>query len=270
LFGVAVGGAAAARIAEQFHWRASFWALGGTGLVYAIPMWLFLRSMPAALNPDASAGKPASLRDFFSLFRIPSLSLLTGFVAIATFSIFLVYSWLPAFLSDKFALGLARAGFEASVYPQIGNAFGLLLGGWAADRYYTRTKASRFLVASAGLVFGAPAIYFVGAAPTLELTRVAAIVFGFCHGFIASNQVACAYEVVPAALRSSTIGILNLVGGVVSGMAPYLGGLSRGTIGIDRLMGFTALLMMLAAGLLLYAAAAHLTRDREAAEAAGW
>src|SRR5256885_10566909 len=52
---------------------------------------------------------------FRSLFRNPSLRVVTTFVAIGTFGLFLVYTWLPTFLYDKFALGMARAGFEASV-----------------------------------------------------------------------------------------------------------------------------------------------------------
>ncbi len=258
MVGVATGGSLSGYVAEHLHWRASFFILGSIGILFAFPMWRFLKRLP----PDV-VGEKASLVGFTSLFKIPSLLVVTGFIAIGTFGMFLVYTWLPTFLYDKFHLGLARAGFEASVYPQIGSAIGLLTGGALADHYYRRNASSRFWIAAAGFLFGAPAIYLIGQSATLDFTRIAAIAFGFCHGFIASNQVPCAYEVVPPQLRATTIGLLNLVGGAVSGLAPYLGGLSRKTIGVDRLMGFTAILMLTAAALIVYGIARHLARDQE-------
>ena len=78
------------------------------------------------------------------------------FVAVSTFGLFLVYTWLPTFLYDKFYVGLARAGFEASVYPQIGTLVGLLAGRAFADRLYASVKAARFSVILAGFAFAAP------------------------------------------------------------------------------------------------------------------
>src|SRR5262249_17234895 len=125
---------------------------------------------------------------FFGLLRIPSLRVVTLFVAVATFGLYLVYTWLPTFLYDKFQLGLARAGFEASVYPQIWTALGLLVGTSIADFYFRRTEASRFWVVIGALLSGAPCLLLVGASGTLAATRLAAIGFGFFAGFIAGNQ----------------------------------------------------------------------------------
>jgi len=267
LVGVAAGGSLSGYIAERSSWRASFWLLGAVGMLFAIPLWLFLRSLPEHLRMDRPAGRGANWRDFLNLFRIPMLRVTTVFVAIATFSIFLVYTWLPTFLYDKFELGLAKAGFEASTFPQIGTALGLLAGGALADRLVKRWAAARFWVVVAGFAFTAPCIYWIGAAPTLELTRIASMAFGFSFGFITANQVACAYEVVPPDLRASTVGVLNLTGATVSGFAPYLGGLSRGTIGVDRLMTLAAI-MLLGAGLaVVYGIYRHFDRDRRLAEA---
>jgi predicted MFS family arabinose efflux permease len=245
LFGVALGGSLSGYIAERFHWRASFVILGLVGILFAWPMWVFLGSLPNRITVG-KVSERASLSSFFGLFRIPSLRVVTIFVAIGTFGLFLVYTWLPTFLYDKFSLGLARAGFEASVFPQIGTALGLLLGGALADRGSRRTKASRFWVASVGFLLGAPCIFCLGAAATIAWTRAASVGFGFFIGFVIGNQAACAFDVVPASLRASAAGALNLVGASVSGFAPFLGGLSRRTIGVDRLMTFTAALFIVA------------------------
>ena len=263
LAGVALGGSLSGYIAERYNWRTSFLALGLIGILFAGPMWIFLRGLPERFDHTPVNGpvQYATVGSFFALLRIPTLRIVTVFVSIATFALFLVYTWLPTFLYDKFALGLAKAGFEASVYPQIGTALGLLAGGAIADRFYQRTKASRFWVVSTGFLLGAPCVFWLGAAPTLALTRLAAIGFGFFVGFITGNQAACAFEVVPASLRASTAGVLNLVGASVAGFAPFLGGISRKTIGVDRLMSLSALLFLASGILVIYGTRRHFDAD---------
>jgi predicted MFS family arabinose efflux permease len=263
LAGVALGGSLSGYIAERYNWRASFLALGLIGILFAGPMWMFLRSLPERFDHSKvdRLNPPASAASFFALFRIPTLRIVTIFVSIATFGLYLVYTWLPTFLYDKFSLGLARAGFEASVYPQLGTALGLLIGGLMADRWYRRAKAGRFWVVSLGFLLGGPCIFWLGAAPTLRLTRMAAIGFGFFAGFITGNQAACAFDVVPASLRASTTGVLNLVGATMAGFAPFLGGLSRKTIGVNRLMSLSALLFLASGVLVIYGARRHFDAD---------
>jgi MFS family permease len=263
LAGVALGGSLSGYIAERYSWRASFLALGLIGILFAGPMWIFLRGLPEHFD-HAKVDRPtppASAASFWALLRIPTLRIVTIFVSIATFGLYLVYTWFPTFLYDKFSLGLARAGFEASVYPQVGTALGLLTGGLIADRWYGRAKAARFWVVSLGFLLGGPCIFCLGAAPTLSLTRMAAIGFGFFVGFITGNQAACAFDVVPASLRASTTGVLNLVGATMAGFAPFLGGLSRKTIGVNRLMSFSALLFLASGILVIYGTRRHFATD---------
>jgi MFS family permease len=91
---------------------------------------------------------------------------------------------------------------------------------------------------------------------------MAAIGFGFFSGFISGNQAAAAFDVVPAHLRASAVGVLNLLGASVSGFGPFLGGLARKTVGVDSLLTVTALLyictsLAVVLGILRYFAADH-------------
>jgi predicted MFS family arabinose efflux permease len=139
-----------------------------------VPLSRYFRRMPAAFQETSTAEK-ARLGAFFRLFRIPSLRTVTLYVSVATFGLFLVWSWLPTFLYDKFHLGLARAGFEASIYSPVGTALGLIAGGTLADRGYARTPASRFWLTTIAFFAAAPCILLLGASPTLGATRIAAI-----------------------------------------------------------------------------------------------
>ncbi len=264
LVGVALGGSLSGLIAQHFDWRVSFWALGACGLLFSIPLWRFLSGVPPHFN-GSGKGPAATVKSFAALFQIPSLRIVTVYVSVATFGLYLVYTWLPTFLIDKFSLSMARAGFEASVYPQIGSAFGLLIGGTAADRLYPRRHSSRFWIVLVALLAGGPCIYLVGSGVTLMATRIAAIGFGCFAGFIAANQAASAFDVVPATQRASAIGALNFTGTTISGFAPFFGGMARRTIGVGQLMAYTSVVYMATAGLVLYAIRRHFHKDHQSA-----
>jgi predicted MFS family arabinose efflux permease len=262
LMGVAIGGSLSAFIAERMNWRASFWILGAAGILFTLPLSRFFRSMPQGFR-EAPPPQKAQFATFFRLFRIPSLRVVTLFVAVGTFGLFLVWSWLPTFLYDKFHLGLARAGFEASVYSPIGTAVGLIVGGSLADRGYSRTRASRFWLIAMAFFGAAPCIFLLGGSPTLGATRAAAIAFGFFSGWITGNQAAAAFDVVPAKVRASAVGVLNLLGASVSGFAPFLGGVVRRNIGVGRLMGFTGGIYLLTGMAVVYGTWRHFARDHD-------
>jgi predicted MFS family arabinose efflux permease len=267
IVGVAVGGSLSGFIAEHYHWRLSFFLLGGVGLLFALPLAGFFRTVPNYFREGTGTKRQnAGARTFLELLRIPSLRIVTIFAACSTFGLFLVYTWLPTFLYDKFSLGLARAGFEASIYPQIGTCGGMLVGGHLADRYYRRVKAARFWIVFVAFVGAAPAIFLLGSSQTLTRTRIAGMVFGFFAGFVASNQAAAAFDVVPPSLRASTVGVLNLLGAAVSGFAPFLGGLARRTIGVHQVMAFTSGLYVAMAFLVIYGIRRHFHRDHERAQ----
>ncbi len=262
LVGVAVGGSGSGFIAERLSWRVSFWLLGGAGILFAWPLALFLRSLPVHFHQGSTADRqPATARSFLALFQIPSLRLVCAFIACATFGLFLVYTWLPTFLYDKFSLGLGRAAFEASVYPQIGTLGGLIIGSVLADRYYSRVKAARFWIIFVAFFAAAPSIYLIGTSNSLYATRFAGVAFGFFSGFISGNQAAAAFDVVPPSLRASTIGLMNLVGAGMAGFGPVLGGMARRTIGVDYLMVYTSGIYLFSACLVLYVILRHFKRD---------
>ena len=152
------------------------------------------------------------------------------------------------------------------MYPQVGTAFGLISGAAIADRYYKRIRPARFWVVTVALFCGAPCLVLTGASPTLETTRLAAIGFGFFSGFIAANQAAAAFDVVPASLRASTVGVLNFLGATVSGFAPFLGGLARRTIGVERLMAFTSAVYIATGLFVIYGTLRYFSRDHTRAQ----
>ena len=250
--GTVAGSVFGGRMADAGRWRDAFSMLGILGVAYAVPYFLFLRGVretPAeATSATPSVRAPSSL--VRSLFGAPSFPVLCVVFPCFVFGLWLIYGWLPTFLHDKFDLTQADAAWNATVYLQSATAVGLLGGGFLSDWLYRRSAAARQWVLVASLVCSAPSLYLIGAGETLPATRLAAAAFGLSSGLFMGNIFAAGFEVVPAGVRATAVGILNLFGGMVSGFATLFGGMWKESIGIDGLLAVTAL-AYLAAGALL-------------------
>ena len=225
-------------MADQGEWRHAFQFLGLAGLLFAVPYFLYLRTVEEkAETRTISAGSGPSL---LTMFRVPTYWFLCVAFSVFVFGLWLLYGWFPTFLRDKFLLNQSDAAFNATVYLQGSTAIGLLSGGYLADALLKVTRASRFWLLTASLLLCAPCLHLLGSSGTLGATRLAAATFGLFSGLFMGNIFPSAFEVVPMSLRASAVGVLNLFGGTVSGFATWFGGTWKATLGIDRLMSVTA------------------------------
>ena len=275
-------------MADREAWRMAFFMLGGVGLVFAIPYFLFLRSGAVRrLIRDRPEERPATesqpfpvdqtrdqdtqeknrhhdtqekprhhdtqAKSLWGLFGVATFLVLCVAFPVLVFGLWLLYGWLPTFLHDKFELSQAEAAFNATLYLQGSTAVGLLGGGMIADWLQRVTRASRYWLMVVSLVLCAPSLHALGSSETLEQVRLAAIAFGFCSGLMMGNIFPAAFEVVASHNRATAVGLLNFFGSLVAGLATLFGGMWKATLGIDRLMTFTAI-GYAAAGLLLVVA----------------
>lgn len=246
-------------MADRGEWRAAFFILGAVGVLYAVPYFLFLRTVdenPAGVVKTSGRSLAVSV-----LTRIPTFVLLCLVFPIFVFGLWLLYGWLPTFLREKFALTQADAAFNATVYLQATTAVGLLGGGALADALYRRTKASRLCLMTASLILCAPCLHYLGSSDTLLATRLAAAGFGLFSGLLMGNIFPAAFEVVPADTRASAVGILNFFGAIMSGFAALFGGMWKASLGIDRLLTITALAYVAAGLSLVFGIKALFPRD---------
>jgi nitrate/nitrite transporter NarK len=168
-------------------------------------------------------------------------------------TLWLLYTWLPDFLYEKFSLSLADAGYTATVYLQTASLVGTLGGGALADYLYRRTKTARFWLIAIGLVLAAPCVHLIGNSDSLLFTKLAAVAFGLASGLALANLYISSFDVVPADTRASAVAFMNLAGYLTSGFAPLVTGVWKQSLGIHRMMSYTALLLV-AAALVLFTA----------------
>ncbi|MBL9132661.1 MAG: MFS transporter [Verrucomicrobiaceae bacterium] len=244
-------------MADRGQWREAFFILGAVGVLYALPYFTFLRQVG---EPAPEPGSPMS---FASLGRSRTFVMLCAVFPIFVFGLWLLYGWLPAFLHDKFALNQAEAAFNATVFLQTATFVGILIGGMLADGLHRRVKSARFWLMVTGLVLSAPCIHLLGNSDTLLVTRIAATGFGVFSGLFIANIFPAAFDVVATEARATAVGLLNFFGAIMSGFATLFGGLWKQSLGIDRLLSFTALAYLLAGAAVIVGIKRLFPRDHQ-------
>ncbi len=238
-------------MAQRGQWREAFFVLGGVGVMYAIPYFWFLRQLNVQAGVDT---KPAGSRlAVVELFRVPTFIVLCLVFPIFVFGLWMLYSWLPNFLLEKFSLGMSDAAFNATAYMQGATLLGLFCGGILADALVRWTKASRLWLSVVSLACCAPCLYGIGNCESLAATQICLAGFGLFSGLLIGNIFPAAFEVVPSDTRASAVGLLNFFGSALSGFAPLVVGTWKSSIGIERMLGYTACAYAAAAILLIAA-----------------
>jgi predicted MFS family arabinose efflux permease len=248
-------------MADRGQWRGAFFVLGAVGVLYAVPYFLFLRTVNE--RTDSGAAKPISGLAIASLIRVPTFLLLCVVFPVFLFGLWLLYGLLPTFLHDKFSLNQSDAAFNATIFLQGATLIGLLGGGVLADVLFRRTKAARFWLMLASLLLCAPCLHALGSSDTLGATRIAAAAFGLFSGLLMGNIFPAAFDVAPADTRASAVGALNFCGAMMSGFATLFGGLWKKSLGIDRLLTLTAVAYIVAGLALLAGIKLLFPRDYE-------
>ncbi len=255
LAGIVVGGWYGGFIAQEFQWRLAFYSLGAAGIVYCIPYFRFLNSFSEEARVETK--KSGAALAVTALARIPSYLVLCFVSSVFNLTLWVLYTWLPDFLYEKFSLSLAGAGYTATVYLQTASLVGTLAGGVLADYLYRRTNRARFWLIAIGVLLCAPCVHLIGDCDSLLLTKLAAVAFGLTGGLALANLYISSFDVVPADTRASAVAFMNLAGYLTSGFAPLVIGVWKQTIGIGRMMSYTALLLV-GAALVLFAATKYL------------
>lgn len=264
-FGTIGGGVLAGWMGQRLGWWSPFLLLGSLGIILGLILSLFIREperdeAERAEQQDLDPNTPGMVRQpFFDYFRqlvqSPAILLLLAFgCANGVALVFL--SWMPKFLSDKFELNLAAAGFGATFYTQIASMFGVIAGGFLADWWYRRTKAGRIAVQIIGSLVGAPFIFFCGDTLDIWVLVAAMTCFGFCKGLYDSNIWASMFEFVHPSRRGTTVGIGNFIGWSAAAPVPILVGRSvdRGWATMSQAIASTAILYVIVGVLLMGAA----------------
>ncbi len=251
--GIVLGGIAGGWIGERYGWRPAFTFLGILGVAYALVALLGLREKPPSTAPTAEHAGVAqprlvpSLRKLFALRGFVTLTLVFSMMSIANW---LVYTWMPIYLYERFHMSLLAAGFSATAYMQVGSVGGILLGGILADRWATRSPRGRLMTQAAGLAIAAPFLCIIGITGSGWVLLAALTIFGIGRGSYDCSCMPVLSQIASPELRATGYGVFNFVGTFAGGISAALAGGLKHTIGLGGAMVAASVVVLLAALLL--------------------
>lgn len=217
--GIIGGSVLAGWMTQVWNWRVPFVVLGAGGMILGLVLSRFIiepqRNRAELVDqglPQAQVEK-VRLVDFFAELanRPTAFGLAIAFIG-ANGAATVVMTWMTTFLHEKFHMELVEAAFTATFYFYIASMFGSAAGGYLADIWARRSAGGRILVQALGAFAAAPLVYLSGTTGEKRVLIAVLIAFGLAKGIYDSNIWASLYEVVPAARRSTAVGLMNMVG----------------------------------------------------------
>jgi MFS family permease len=162
----------------------------------------------------------------------------------ANFAAMVFLTWLPSYLSRRFGMNLALAGFSSTAYLQIASVLGVTTGGVMADRWQGRSRGGRMRTQALGLIAGAPFLFLSGWTLSAPLLVLALVGFGYFKGFYDANIWASLYDVVPVSRRATALGIMNSIGWLGGGVAPVAIAAASERLGMGTCLSATSLIYL--------------------------
>lgn len=215
---------------------------------------LGLREKPAtatATKERPKTAKPRLAVSLHKLFALPGFATLTLVFGMMSVANWLVYTWMPIYLYERFHMSLLAAGFSATAYIQVGSVGGILLGGMLADRWGTRSARGRLMTQAAGLALAAPFLCIIGLANSGWVLLSALTIFGIGRGSYDCSCMPVLSQIASPELRATGYGVFNFVGTFAGGISAALAGGLKHTIGLGGAM-VAASVVVLVAALLLF------------------
>lgn len=249
--GIVVGGVGGGWAGDHFGFRLPFTFLGLFGIGYTLPLWLLTRGRKDSHSSSEFTSKRLSLLSSLRhLLRLRSFVILGAVFTAVSSANWLIYAWLPLHIFERFHMSLARAGFAATFYIQVGGLAGVILGGSLADRWIRRSLQGRLWTQALGLAVSAPFLFIIGSLSSWLLLLLSLIAFGVGRGAWDSNAMPVLCQVARPALRATGYGIFNCVGCIAGGCVTLVTGWMKTHGGLSVAFQFAAGTWLLSACLL--------------------
>ena len=209
-------------------WRNVFIAFGAAGCALGVSfIWALRDGTNSCTNRRTQLSTSnfrlsTSLRAYFC--NPSALCATAGFVAIVFVNNAYLF-WAPKFAAEKFAIGVGEAGKGVMLWHHLFAFAAILAGGIVTDHFVKKMPRFRLGFQSVALLCGAPALLWIGLAPSFASLLVAASAYGVFRGFFEVNTHASLFDVVAPDHRSTAVGLLNMI-------AFFFGGLSGVAMGV--------------------------------------
>jgi predicted MFS family arabinose efflux permease len=232
--GLIAGGTLAGYIAQTWGWRDAFSLLGWFGLGLAVVAWFLVHDAPAVVPVAARPEEKVSLRSNLRLLlhtRSYYMIVLQGMLSSA--GAWMFWNWLPLYYQETYHMSLTGAGFSGTFMLQATAMLGILLGGYASDRFGRNHPPRRALVMAASYFCAAPLLLVFLFKPSYVLVSAGIALFSLLRAFGQANENLMICDLLPPRARSTSLGIFLLGNNAAGSLAILLAGWLRGELGLS-------------------------------------
>ena len=225
--GQALGGFGAT-VAALFSWQDTFKWFGIGGVIYAAILILLLRDKRSSHEVEAQelfgaeAGAEISqvkkfdkfsiLKGFGIIFSNIAFWVILFFFASSSLPGWSTKNWLPTLFADNLGLVPAVAGPASTISIAVASFFGVMIGGPISDNWVKRNLRGRIYTSAIGLGMMIPSLILIGLSHNAIGTVAVCLFFGIGYGMFDANTMPILCQFIPARLRASAYGVLNMTG----------------------------------------------------------
>ena len=263
--GFILSGSIGGYIAQTWGWRTAFYCFGVLGILVAGVLFFRLKDRPEDApqeTPDFDKSPRVSPLKALSVLVLTPTSLLLTVGYTCMIFVYLAYLvWTPTFLSEKFGLSPAHAGFSSMFYFHVCAFLGVLAGGRLSDLWAQRRPRVHLEVQCVAMLLGCPFIYLLGRGSSQAITYVGLAGFGLFRGLYDSNIYTSLFDVIPPRYRATANGLMSMFGFLVGAASPYLMGKFKAELGLSAEFQWLAVVHVLAAVAIFLAITRFYARD---------
>ncbi len=242
-------------IAEKHDWNTPFIIFGIVGIIYSVVAGLLLWNVPQNRD-DMLSEKTESKVHFLKSIKnlLSQKSYILIFVSWGLLGVvaWMTVGWLPTYYKEHFNLSQGMAGLYATGLLYGAGFFGLIIGGFLADRWSRINPRGRIFIPVIGICVGAPAIFIASNTTVLPIAVILFMVFALTRFFVDANMMPILCMIVDSRYRATGYGVLNFIATIIGGIGIYAAGVLRDLhIDLSYMFKFASLLMLICAVLLI-------------------
>jgi predicted MFS family arabinose efflux permease len=244
--GSILGGAWGGWMGQHYGWRSTFSLLGFIGIAYGVVLLFALR------RDRPRSGTGGILVAIIGVTKAKGFGLLALAFGAISVSNWLIYTWLPLFLIERFGWSLTKAGFTATFYTQAASFAGMLLSGILADRLALRNPRARVWIQMLGMALSAPFLLGLSLSHSEGIVIFALLGIGLLRPWFDVNAMPVLRQIVPAELCATGYGLLNMVGCLAGGLSAATAGGVKDSFGLAAAFECAAVVLVIGAAFLVF------------------
>lgn len=212
--GQAIGGFGAT-VAAAFSWHTAFHWFGIIGIIYSVLLIITLfdkKQDKGAISSLKESANIPLLKGLAMVFSNVAFWVILFYFAVPSLPGWATKNWLPTLFADNLGIEMSVAGPLSTITIAISSFIGVIVGGIMSDRWVQKNLRGRVYTSAIGLGMMIPALILIGYGHHIVGLVGAGLLFGVGYGMFDANNMPILCQFVPAKLRATAYGIMNMVG----------------------------------------------------------